>query len=170
MVDEDEQNPYTILGVSPRTPWPQIRERFRALVKECHPDLGADASRSDRFLRVVAAYRTLEQVQEPNPAPEEEAEPKVRTGPQGRTAELIAASQERLLQGWFKAAETLGRLAIKDDPKSPDAYVAVARALVRQHLFAEANGCLRLALHFDPHHKPATLELQALERRDRSLD
>ncbi len=37
-VPDAEQDPYTILGVTPKTPLTEIRSRWRKLVRETHPD------------------------------------------------------------------------------------------------------------------------------------
>lgn len=38
-VPTEELDPYSVLGVTPETPMPEIRRAFRALVRDCHPDL-----------------------------------------------------------------------------------------------------------------------------------
>lgn len=37
-VEEATPDPYTVLGVTPDTPMPDIRKAWRKLVRECHPD------------------------------------------------------------------------------------------------------------------------------------
>jgi len=37
-VPDAEPDPYTILGVAPGTPLPEVRKAWRALVRDCHPD------------------------------------------------------------------------------------------------------------------------------------
>ncbi|MDK3018100.1 molecular chaperone DjiA [Pseudodonghicola flavimaris] len=37
-VPSAEADPYTVLGVTPQTPLPEIRRAFRNLVRDCHPD------------------------------------------------------------------------------------------------------------------------------------
>jgi len=37
-VPEAEPDPYSVLGVAPGTPLPEVRKAFRQLVRDCHPD------------------------------------------------------------------------------------------------------------------------------------
>ncbi|MGD9864893.1 MAG: TerB family tellurite resistance protein [Pseudodonghicola sp.] len=37
-VPEAEPDPYSVLGVTPDTPLPEVRKAFRQLVRDCHPD------------------------------------------------------------------------------------------------------------------------------------
>lgn len=48
---------YRILNVSPGAGWEEVRRRFRALVRECHPDLNpGQPGASRQFRHVVEAY------------------------------------------------------------------------------------------------------------------
>lgn len=51
---------YRVLGVAPDATADEIKSAFRALAKECHPDVaGDDPDRVDRFKRARAAYEVL---------------------------------------------------------------------------------------------------------------
>ena len=52
-------NPYTVLGVAPDATLPQIKQRYRERVKECHPDLGEGPGRVEAFKRLTWAYQLL---------------------------------------------------------------------------------------------------------------
>ncbi len=54
------QDPYTILGVPVDAGAREIKKAFRALARECHPDVaGQSPEASERFLRIRAAYELL---------------------------------------------------------------------------------------------------------------
>lgn len=54
------QDPYKILGVPADADAREIKKAFRALARECHPDVaGQSPEASERFLRIRAAYELL---------------------------------------------------------------------------------------------------------------
>jgi len=66
---------YQILGLLPSATEQQIKEAYRKLAKQYHPDLNpGDRQAADQFVRVQQAYETLlvvleHQSQQPSPAP-----------------------------------------------------------------------------------------------------
>ncbi|WP_437982913.1 J domain-containing protein [Sorangium sp. So ce117] len=54
------RNPYRVLGVSETATDAELKERFRRLAKECHPDKnGGDAASNERMAKINAAYDEL---------------------------------------------------------------------------------------------------------------
>ncbi|WP_269622203.1 J domain-containing protein [Prochlorococcus marinus] len=53
-----KDDPYTILGVTPTTPFPQIKSVYRALVKKYHPDTGGDQK---TIIKINAAWKLLKE-------------------------------------------------------------------------------------------------------------
>ena len=51
-------NHYVLLGVSPDATRATIRQAFRVLVRQYHPDAGTGAP-VDRFREIIDAYETL---------------------------------------------------------------------------------------------------------------
>lgn len=52
---------YRILGVSPKSPWDEVRRRFRMLAQEHHPDRNPDdPEAATRFRLVVEAYEAIQ--------------------------------------------------------------------------------------------------------------
>jgi molecular chaperone DnaJ len=52
---------YRILGVSPKSPWDEVRRRFRLLAQEHHPDRNPDdPEAAARFRLVVEAYEAIQ--------------------------------------------------------------------------------------------------------------
>ena len=52
---------YRILGVSPKTTLEEVRRRFRALARECHPDCNPDdPEAASRFRRLAEAYEAVQ--------------------------------------------------------------------------------------------------------------
>jgi tetratricopeptide (TPR) repeat protein len=185
-------DPYQILNVPHRATAEEIKRSYREKVKYCHPDLGSEAGRVETFKRVTWAYRVLmdaawENHQQAaasesageapyrlktatNSASTPPADEKSRIGRSERVAEILAAAQEKLQAGAWRDAEMVGRLAVREDPQDPDAYLMLARALAAQHSYAEAIGCLTLALHLAPNHEAAREALNALRHRSRESD
>ncbi|HLU30345.1 MAG TPA: DnaJ domain-containing protein [Acidimicrobiia bacterium] len=52
-------DPYAVLGVDPDASQDQIREAFRALVRDRHPDTAPPASAPASVAEVIEAYRIL---------------------------------------------------------------------------------------------------------------
>jgi hypothetical protein len=52
----EDNDPYRCLGLSPGTPFAEVRARYRALAARHHPDLGGDA---ERMRRIIEAYETI---------------------------------------------------------------------------------------------------------------
>ena len=166
MPAEELWDPYEILRVTRNAPLARIKHEFRERVKECHPDLGGGDERAEQFKRVVWAYRALERVaREADDAPEAPAPEAPRPRGGSRVEELLEAARENLTAGIWQQAETLSRLAIRSDPRSAEAYLILARALAHRNNYAEAIGCLLLALHMDPDREDVRTELTALRNR-----
>lgn len=53
------EDPYKLLGVSPKASEAEIRKAFRALAKELHPDVNPDPKAAERFKKINAAYTLL---------------------------------------------------------------------------------------------------------------
>ncbi|XP_060191486.1 uncharacterized protein LOC132621291 isoform X2 [Lycium barbarum] len=52
-------NAYEVLGVSERSTFAEIKDSFRKLAKETHPDLAHSTQTSKRFVEILAAYEIL---------------------------------------------------------------------------------------------------------------
>jgi DnaJ-class molecular chaperone len=50
------ENPYSVLGVSPKASADDVRRAYLKLVKELHPDVNPDTAAEDRFKKISAAY------------------------------------------------------------------------------------------------------------------
>jgi len=172
-------DPYQILNVPRKASAEQIKRSYREKVKGCHPDLGPEAGRVDAFKRVTWAYRVLMDARRaeevggaakasappPSTAPVEATD---RTGKNRRVEEMLTATRDKMAAGSWRDAETVARLAVREDPQDPESYVLLAQTLAAQSSFAEAIGCLTLALHLDPNHEAARQALSALRQRDRA--
>jgi curved DNA-binding protein CbpA len=55
----EEIDPYAVLGVAPDATLSRIKQRYRELVKDCHPDLGDGPGRIEAFKRLTWAYQLL---------------------------------------------------------------------------------------------------------------
>lgn len=59
-VELSGKNAYVILGVSERCSFKEIKDKFRQLAKETHPDrCSKSRHNSDRFIQILAAYQIL---------------------------------------------------------------------------------------------------------------
>jgi molecular chaperone DnaJ len=52
-------NPYATLQVSPTATQAQIKQAYRRLVKQFHPDAGGEQASNDRMVEIVAAYEIV---------------------------------------------------------------------------------------------------------------
>ena len=52
-------NPYAVLGVPPTASSTQVREAYRRLAKQFHPDRHSDAQATERMQRINQAWETL---------------------------------------------------------------------------------------------------------------
>lgn len=52
-------NPYATLQVSPTATQAQIKQAYRRLVKQFHPDTGGEQSSNERMVEIVAAYEIV---------------------------------------------------------------------------------------------------------------
>jgi len=176
-------DPYQILNLPRGATAAQIKRNYREKVKGCHPDLGPDPSRVDTFKQVTWAYRVLMDLARERQGeaatssatptggtPTDSVSVTARHGRKPRVAEMLAAVQEKLNAGAWGAAETVARLAVREDSQDPDTYLLLARALAAQGSYAEAIGCLTLALHLDPKHEAARDALSALRHRAKATN
>jgi molecular chaperone DnaJ len=54
---------YQILGISPETPWMEVRRRYRVLARRYHPDRNPDdPAAAARFRQVAEAYEALQEI------------------------------------------------------------------------------------------------------------
>jgi hypothetical protein len=58
----DFQEPYRVLGVEPSSNFEEIKSAFRYLSKKYHPDRSNRRDSSERLVRVIRAYKSLETV------------------------------------------------------------------------------------------------------------
>jgi tetratricopeptide (TPR) repeat protein len=165
------RDPYAILGVSRDASYEIIRRSYREKAKHCHPDLGAEPGREEEFKLLNWAHRILaEQRREaakPISGPPEHGDP----GANGASAvlspiaEILREGNERLRMGAAREAESLARLALQRAREDTAAYVLLAEALADQRRYAEAIGCLLMALQIDRSCIPARDALARLKER-----
>lgn len=179
-------DPYAALGVSRQAAPQEIKHRYREAVKRCHPDLGTEPERISIFKRVTRAYAVLsdpdkraayDQEREAAPPADEFSAP-TGVSPDGdaaarerdrererQTNEVLTTGRARLAANQFGAAEEAGRLVLRWNRNSADAYVLIAEALSGCGRLAEARGCLYLALQIKPSHPEARRVLWRLRNR-----
>lgn len=58
-VDVLPSDAMTVLGITAETPPVEVKERYRSLIKQNHPDVTGDPGDSLRLSRIVEAYRVL---------------------------------------------------------------------------------------------------------------
>lgn len=174
---------YGLLGVSPQAALPDIKHRYREAVKRCHPDLGSEPERLETFKQISQAYAVLSDPvaravydQEigvvpagdaaPDPAtPHAAPDPDVAARNRAREVrEVLGAGRARLVSGDFAGAENAGRLVLRWERQSADAYLLIAESLDGRGRRAEARGCLYLALQIDPSHREARRVLWQMQR------
>ncbi|MES2461710.1 MAG: DnaJ domain-containing protein [Armatimonadota bacterium] len=166
------RDPYAILGVSRDASYEIIRRSYREKAKHCHPDLGAEPGREEEFKLLNWAHRVLaEQRRTTGKAPSTGSGPS-DTAPKGSpgrdvspVAEILREGQDRLRMGAAKEAESLARLALQRAREDTEAYTLLSDALSAQSRYAEAIGCLLMALQIDRTYLPAREALTRLQER-----
>jgi curved DNA-binding protein CbpA len=186
----ESDDPYAILGVAQKATPQEIKKRYREAVKHCHPDLGPEPERIALFKRVTNAYSLLsdparraaydQEREVPPPAAADDFTQTARASSDSEAAaareqererqtnEVLTAGQASLAAKQFGAAEEAGRLVLRWNRNSADAYVLIAEALSGQNRFAEARGCLHLALQIKPSHPEARNVLRRMQNRQSS--
>jgi curved DNA-binding protein CbpA len=124
-------NYYSVLGIAPDATDETVRGAFRALVRQYHPDAGAESS-AERFRDVVEAYQTLS-----DPARrrlyDDSLGPVIRRG---------ARAPEPMVKARAEPLRTRGPLR----PSHHESYAAPHRGLADSEILAEL---LRLLNHYD---------------------
>lgn len=168
---ETMSDPYEVLGIRRHASAEEVRRGYREKVKACHPDLGKEPGRMETFKQVNQAYRLILGVLEQEKQRNEEASPpspddQEAAGGDTKMSELIRAVEVSYADGQMDEAEAILRLAAQRYPRSAPVYILMAKVLVAQERFAEAIGCLTLALEWEPRSEPARTMLDRIRRRD----
>ena len=58
-ITRESADPYSVLGVPPDAPWPEVEKAYREAVKKCHPDHNPDPDAASKFREVQEAWETL---------------------------------------------------------------------------------------------------------------
>lgn len=163
---------YEILGVPKGATQPEIRNRYRELVRKYHPDVHPDKELAHRMLiQILEAYRVLGDpdsragydrqlereaaAQRPAPPP---PRPTAAPAGSGRKAPALSEvdhllSNARLdyLAGNMRGAAGYCRQALKMQPANAQAHVVLGDIYRLQGRLDEAMSMYTLAIQFDPH-------------------
>jgi DnaJ-class molecular chaperone len=129
-------NYYEVLGVDRTASEQQIRDRFRTLARESHPDRyrGNDKAGAERkFQTLTEAVNVLT-----NPDKRKQHDAEISSGAKGGTADFVQIAKAYLAQGAkafnagdIKTAYEQFDLAVKHNPQDGKAFHYLARAATR---------------------------------------
>ncbi|MHB0912566.1 MAG: J domain-containing protein [Armatimonadota bacterium] len=180
-----KKNYYEILGVPKTATTEEIKQRYRQLVREHHPDVAANKAASQSiFLEISEAYKTLvsadrrliydASIDVPRPRPRPRPGPSVRrpsppeqqTRP--RTAEvqrLVREAQSAFSTGQFRSAIFACKEARKLDPKNMQAHIILGDIYRIQGQTDDAIAMYTIAVQLDPRNVDVQAKLDRLIRK-----
>jgi curved DNA-binding protein CbpA len=151
---------YDILGVSPDADFADIKQSYRRLVREFHPDVSADKlAAHDRFVAIVNAYKTLSdpikremydrsrQREAQRVAPEYSWKEELR---QQSIDSLLTAAELYLFRGQPELAIVKCQEVLQRDPNNPHAYALMGDIYRELSKFNEAVMMYTYAVQFAP--------------------
>ena len=151
---------YDILGVSPDADFADIKQSYRRLVREFHPDVSADKlAAHDRFVAIVNAYKTLSdpikreiydrsrQREAQRVAPEYSWKEELR---QQSIDSLLTAAELYLFRGQPELAVVKCQEVLQRDPNNPHAYALLGDIYRELSKFNEAVTMYTYAVQFAP--------------------
>lgn len=106
----EELNHYDVLKVSPTATQDQIKQAYRRLVKQYHPDRNREESGTDRIVRINAAYEVLgdrdsrqsyDRAREERPSRRTQSERATAAYHQYRSSRRAGANADEQVQQWL---------------------------------------------------------------------
>lgn len=156
---------YDILGVSPDADFADIKQSYRRLVREFHPDVSADKlAAHDRFVAIVDAYKTLSDPikrEMYDRSRQQEAQRHVAHDAvagyswkeelrQQSVDALLTAAELYLFRGQPELAIVKCREVLQRDPNNPHAYALLGDIYRELSKFNEAVTMYTYAVQFAP--------------------
>jgi len=151
---------YDILGVSPDADLADIKQSYRRLVREFHPDVSADKlAAHDRFVAIVNAYKTLSDPLKREIYDRSRQREAQRVAPQYSWKEelrqqsidsLLTAAELYLFRGQPELAIVKCQEVLQRDPNNPHAYALMGDIYRELSKFNEAVLMYTYAVQFAP--------------------
>lgn len=158
-------SPYQILGVRPWADADEIRDAYRALVKQWHPDMVQDPAAKqhaqERMVEINLAYEEALRLSSPKYKP--------HFTPQLHPDDAVILAERKLSQG--RPEEALRQL-LRAESRTAVWYALQGRILMAMRQYDSAHQSFREALRLDPdnheYHK-AAFEAETALKRSRTL-
>ncbi|MCS6860319.1 MAG: DnaJ domain-containing protein [Abditibacteriales bacterium] len=178
-----EADLYDILGVSPDADLADIKQSYRRLVREFHPDVSADKlAAHDRFVAIVNAYKTLSDPIKRamyDRARQREAQHKVvrdtvaeyswREELRRQSVDaLLTAAELYLFRGQPELAVAKCQEVLQRDPNNPHAYALMGDIYRELGKFDEAVTAYTYAVQFAPKSQLYQRRLEELLQMERA--
>ena len=158
-------NPFEVLGLKGWADQEEIRNAYRALVKQCHPDMIQDPvlkqEAQERMVRLNLAYEEAIRLASPKAQAQE---------PEELSAAAVILMAERSLAR--NNPEGALRQLLKCEKRDGDWYYMQGRVLMAMEQYASAHQSFRQAIKLCPDnnvYRSAALAAVVEQRRDESL-
>ena len=136
-------NPFEVLGLKGWADQAEIRNAYRALVKQCHPDMIQDPQLKEeaqvRMVRLNLAYEEALRLASPRP--------QAPTGPQPSVAEAILMAERALAKD---NPETALRQLLRCEKRDGDWYYMQGKVLMAMEQYESAHQSFREAVRRSP--------------------